>query len=146
MKILFVTQHYLDGKGGGTFASKAYINAFARNATQMKLLYPIKKDEKQLKDIDESVSLCPVSYSKPKLCKLVDLIIGRVHRYYHIIPQLLKNEKCTAVFSEKYGRSSYGLILLNESEMLCSKHEKDVKPKLSSEIMHRRRRSPWEQL
>lgn len=109
MKILFVTQHYLDGKGGGTFASKAYINAFARNATQMKLLYPIKKDEKQLKDIDESVSLCPVSYSKPKLCKLVDLIIGRVHRYYHIIPQLLKNEKFDVVVFDN-SKTSYRLI------------------------------------
>ena len=109
MKILFVTQHYLDGKGGGTFASKAYINAFAKNATQMKLLYPIKKDEKQLKDIDESVSLCPVSYSKPKLCKLVDLIIGRVHRYYHIIPQLLKNEKFDVVVFDN-SKTSYRLI------------------------------------
>ena len=109
MKILFVTQHYLDGKGGGTFASKAYINAFAKNATQMKLLYPIKKDEKQLKDIEESVSLCPVSYSKPKLCKLVDLIIGRVHRYYHIIPQLLKNEKFDVVVFDN-SKTSYRLI------------------------------------
>ena len=29
MKTLFVTYHYLHGNGGGVFASRGYVNAFA---------------------------------------------------------------------------------------------------------------------
>ena len=88
MKILFVTHHFLTGKSGGAFASKAYINAFAKNSTEMKLLYPIKDKAEKIEDIDQNIKLCPISYSKPKWKKFLDLLIGRVHRYYHAVPQL----------------------------------------------------------
>lgn len=111
MKILFITHHFLTGKGGGTFASKAYINAFAKNSSEMTLLYPIRDKVEVLENIANNVNLCPVSYSKPKWKKFLDLIFGRVHRYYHIVPQLLKKEKFDVVVFDN-SKTSFRLINL----------------------------------
>lgn len=109
MKILFITHHFLTGTGGGVFASKAYINAFAKNSTEMKLLYPIKDKAEKIEDIDQNIKLCPISYSKPKWKKFLDLLIGRVHRYYHAVPQLLTEEKFDIVVFDN-SKTSFRLI------------------------------------
>lgn len=109
MKILFVTHHFLTGKSGGAFASKAYINAFAKNCSEMKLLYPIKNKAEKIEDIDQNIKLCPISYSKPKWKKFLDLLIGRVHRYYHAVPQLLTEEKFDIVVFDN-SKTSFRLI------------------------------------
>ena len=44
MKVLFVTYHYLHGHGGGIFASRGFINAFAALSDEMTLLYPVKRE------------------------------------------------------------------------------------------------------
>lgn len=109
MKILFVTHHFLAGKSGGAFASKAYINAFAKNCSEMKLLYPIKDKTEKIEDIDQSIKLCPISYPKPKWKKFLDLLMGRVHRYYHVVPQLLAKEKFDIVVFDN-SKTSFRLI------------------------------------
>lgn len=80
MKVLFITHHYLGDNGGGCFASRAYINAFAELADEVTLLYPIK-EKCDAKEIDERVKKIPVWYDKYKVFKLFDLLIGKVHRY-----------------------------------------------------------------
>ena len=109
MKILFITHHFLTGKGGGTFASKAFINAFANNSTEMKLLYPIKDKVEPLEDIDKNITLCPISYSKPKWKKFFDLLVGRIHRYYQVVPHLLAKEKFDVVVFDN-SKTSFRLI------------------------------------
>ena len=109
MKILFITHHFLTGKSGGAFASKAYINAFAKNCSEMKLLYPITDNAEKIEDINQNIKLCPISYSKPKWMKFLDLLIGRVHRYYHAVPQLFAEEKFDIVVFDN-SKTSFRLI------------------------------------
>ena len=40
MRVLFFTHHYLDDNSGGSFASRAYINAFTEIADTCMLMYP----------------------------------------------------------------------------------------------------------
>lgn len=90
-KILFITHHFLHGTGGGCFASRAYINAFAELFGDVALLYPFKKDM-EAQYINPTVKIIPVSYDKHRILKLLDLIMGRVHRYYNI-SRLIGQEK-----------------------------------------------------
>lgn len=82
-KVLFITHHYLHGTGGGCFASRAYINAFATLFSDVTLLYPFKQGM-EAEHIKASVKQIPVKYEKGKLFKLIDLLEGRVHRYSNI--------------------------------------------------------------
>ena len=84
MKILFITHHYLSSNGGGSFASRAYINAFAEHADEMTLLYPVKDGEDLFPEINKKIKTIPVKYNLPKWRKLVDLLCGRIHRYFSI--------------------------------------------------------------
>lgn len=52
MRILYITHHYLSDNGGGTFASRAYINAFAEIADEMTLLYPVKEGQNLFREIN----------------------------------------------------------------------------------------------
>ena len=51
MRVLFITHHFLNENGGGSFASRAFINAFAEISDQIILLYP-----ENGKSIEEFVS------------------------------------------------------------------------------------------
>lgn len=92
MKILFVTHHYLKGVGGGIFASRGYINAFAANADETYLMYPFK-DGYEAEGISKEINLIPVSYDIPKLRKLIHLAIGKLHRYYNIFEENIRRIK-----------------------------------------------------
>lgn len=85
MKVLFVTHHYLDGFGGGTFASRGYINAFARIADEITLLCPVRGD-RMPESIDPSVRIVPVEDRRGRLAKLARIIAGRLHRYDDAFP------------------------------------------------------------
>jgi len=91
MKILFITHHYLSSNGGGAFASRAYINAFAEAADEMTLLYPVKDGELLFPEINKKITAIPVAYKKAKVQKLIDLVLGKVHRYYETAPDYIKN-------------------------------------------------------
>lgn len=97
MKILFITHHYLSSNYGGSFASRAYINAFAENADEMTLLYPVKDGEDLFPEINKKIKTIPVKYDLPKWRKLVDLLCGRIHRYFSIAREMLKEEKFDVV-------------------------------------------------
>lgn len=87
-KVLFVTHHYLTGKGGGVFASRAYINAFCELSRSLALLYPEKNGEKA-EGVNPEVECIPVPYDKPKIFKFLDLVLGRMHRYFGVIEKYL---------------------------------------------------------
>ena len=90
MKTLFVTYHYLHGNGGGVFASRGYVNAFAALSSQLTLLCPVKEGRSP-EGIDPSVRVVPVGYEKPKWLKFVDLLLGRIHRFFGVFDQVLSS-------------------------------------------------------
>lgn len=108
-KILFVTLHYLNGVGGGIFASRAFINAFANIfPNNVTLLYPGNQECKVV-GIDSTVRSIRISNNKSSLLKLIDLLIGRVHRNFGVLPKMLSKEKFDYVIFDN-SRVSYRMI------------------------------------
>lgn len=97
MKLLFITHHYLSGNSGGAFASRAYINAFAEVADEMTLLYPVKDGQNLFDGVNPKVKAIPVAYAIPKWRKLLNSIMGKVHRYSDVTADFLKEKKADIV-------------------------------------------------
>ncbi|MBO4529533.1 MAG: glycosyltransferase [Paludibacteraceae bacterium] len=97
MKILFITHHYLSDNSGGSFASRAYINAFAEIADEMTLLYPIKEEQNLFDGINPKIKAIPVEYAIPKWCKLIHALTGKVHRYFEATSEFLCEKKADIV-------------------------------------------------
>lgn len=94
-RVLIVTYHLLNGVGGGIYASRAYINAFAELFSidgEVTLLYP-QAEGKPIEGIDPRVHLLPVYNKSSRLKKGVDLMRGRVNWHYLALPELLKREQ-----------------------------------------------------
>ena len=101
MKTLFIAYSYLNGHGGGVYAERTHINLFAELSEKMTLLYPYKEGE-ELCGIKESRIECiPVEDHRSKIRKLIDLLIGKVHRY-----------KLTDVF---FDRNAYDVVVFDNS-------------------------------
>lgn len=109
MKVLFVTFHPLEGIGGGIFASKAYVRAFAKLFHgQLDLVYP-QMDDTEPSQIDGVNKMFPVADNKPKLLKLLNLLRGHVHRYYQSLPEILKTGRYDLVVFD-HSRVTAGVI------------------------------------
>ena len=80
MKTLFVTHHYLNGFGGGVFASRGIIRAFALLSDGMTLLCPAAEGHTP-EGIPGNIRVCPILYEKSKAGKFWDLLRGRLHRF-----------------------------------------------------------------
>lgn len=96
-RILFITHHYLNGYGGGCYASSAFINALTEIADSLTLLYPMKDGTNPRFLNNKKIRAIPVWYRKNKMLKLLDLICGKVHRYQHI-SNYINNEQFDYVF------------------------------------------------
>lgn len=108
MKVLFVTHHYLSGFGGGTFASKAFINAFGDVCEDVTLLYPVRDGEGN-NGINRLVKQIPVSYNIPKWRKLLRLCMGKTHRYYDAFKKIMGEQHFDLVVFDN-SCVSFGLI------------------------------------
>lgn len=91
MKIVFVTCHYLNGNGGGVFASRAFINAFAEIADELVLLFPMK-DGKEPTGISKKVRLVPVWDKRSKISKGIGAMMGLSNRFRKV-GQFIGDEK-----------------------------------------------------
>lgn len=81
MKVLFITNSYLGGHGGGVYASRTHINLFSELAEMMVLCFPYK-DGEEPKGVNENrINLLPISDSRSDFRKFLDLLFGKVHRY-----------------------------------------------------------------
>ena len=109
MKVLFITHHFLSSNGGGSFASRAYINAFAEIADEMTLLYPVKENENPFQEINKKIKTVPVEYKIPKWRKVFDLLCGRVHRYYKVAPKFIESKDYDVVVFDN-SKTSFRLI------------------------------------
>ena len=87
-KVLIVTHHYLDGNGGGIYATRAFVNAVSE-FSDVTLLYPAKSETGH-EHVSSSVRMIPVFDSRRRIRKAFDLFRGRVHRYYGILSEHLK--------------------------------------------------------
>lgn len=115
-KILIVTLHYLDGVGGGVFASRAFINAISyiySNKFEIDLVYPATT-EKVACGIDCKIRLIPVIDDSSKLKKCINLLRGHLHRYYNIIPNLLASNQYDIVVFDN-SRVSSDMIKIVQS-------------------------------
>ena len=107
MKVLFITHHYLHLSGGGSFASRAFINAFAELADECVLLYP--DNGQSIKPyINDRVQLMGVRNKISNLGKIADLYIGRINRFYNILfPTVNKLQPDIVVFDNSLASSGY---------------------------------------
>ena len=106
--VLFVTYHYLHGSGGGTNATRGYINAFSALSEKITLLCPVQEGLAPEK-IDPKVTVIPVADNAPKWKKFLHLLCGRLHRYMKVFGKVLSSESFdTVVFDTCY--SSFRLV------------------------------------
>lgn len=90
MKVLFITYHFLDENGGGSFASRAFVNAFSEIADSCMLLYPDRG--KPIKGFIHSKCI-PIGIrdKRTRLEKAINLFSGRINRFTHAINYKVKN-------------------------------------------------------
>lgn len=113
MKTLLVCYIYLHEKGGGAFAAKAYINAFAHLSETATLVY---KQQLGLppSDIDPKVKMVPVVDDAPRPVKLARLLAGKLHPFRKTVESILaEGGYDTVVFTSSI--CSLGLIDLAHS-------------------------------
>lgn len=108
MRVLFITNHFLDGNSGGAFASCAFINAFVEIADNVVLLYPDRGKE-ILPLISDKIVKRGIRNDKSNFVKLVDIYRGRIHRFHNnALTEIKKNRPDVVVFDNS--RSSAGLV------------------------------------
>jgi len=108
MKVLFFTHHYLDDNSGGSFASRAFINAFTEIADSCMLMYPDRGIP--VSDfINKKCILKGVKYERSNIGKVIDYYRGRMHRYMDVmIPQIQEFNPDIVVFDNS--RTSCGML------------------------------------
>lgn len=98
MRILFIAHQYLFGNGGGVFATRAYINAFAEIADEITLCFPMKKGGEPI-GINPKVRLIPIWDKRSKIRKGIDLLFGQSNRFRKIEKSLLYGDYDLVVFN-----------------------------------------------
>ena len=108
MKLLFVTHHYLDGFGGGAYASRGMIHAFWTLSEEMTLLYPSAENSRS-PVFPSGLRVRPVLNKKTRLAKLLDLLHGQLHRFGSVFrDEIAPGSFDTVVFDCCY--PSFGLV------------------------------------
>jgi len=110
MRVLFFTHHYLDDNSGGSFASRAYINAFSEIAETCMLMYP-DRGIPVSEFIHNKCILKGIKDERNKVQKVIDIYRGRIHRYAQVmIPQIHEFKPDVVVFDNS--RTSAGMLKL----------------------------------
>ena len=84
MKILFITYHFLDETGGGSFASRAYVNAFSEIADSCMLLYP-DRGKPIIGFIHNKCIPVGIWDKRNNVTKAINLFTGKINRYMNVI-------------------------------------------------------------
>lgn len=108
MRIIIFTHHYLDDKSGGSFASRAYINAFTEISDSCMLMYP-DRGISITNFIHKKCILKGVHNKRNNIQKVIDIYRGRIHRYMDVmIPQIQEFNPDIVVFDNSI--TSAGLL------------------------------------
>lgn len=84
LKTLFITLSFLNGNGGGIYASRTHINLFSEISKSMTLLYPYKKGKESEGINVNKIEMIPIEDYRSKFKKGIDLCLGKVHRFINI--------------------------------------------------------------
>jgi len=142
MKILIITLHYLDQNGGGSFASRAFINAFAKIADSSMLLFPdngISISEY----IDPTCELKGIGDKRSKVKKGIDIYRGIIHRFdsdtvlteidlFNPDIVVFDNSRCSAGLLEKIKLKQKKIITIHHNFEL--EYYKGSKPNIAWRI------------
>jgi hypothetical protein len=101
LRLLIVTNHYLDNRSGGSLASIAFINAFSFYFENATCIFPFRGKE-SLSLLDRKVYLIPVNYNRPKFYKLLNRIGENIHFFQKS-------------FNKEIENTNYDLILFDHS-------------------------------
>lgn len=81
MKTLILTFSYLNGNGGGIYASRTHINLFSRISEETTLMYPSLYGGEPEGIYCDRMHLVPVIDKRSKIKKFIDLCFGKMHRF-----------------------------------------------------------------
>lgn len=84
MKVLFITYHFLDENGGGSFASRAFVNAFSEIADSCTLIYP-DRGKPIVGFIHNKCIPIGIKEKRSSVRKTIDLVIGKINRFSHVV-------------------------------------------------------------
>lgn len=100
--MIHYTRDYLAGNGGGVYASRAYINAFAEISSHMTLVYPRKPNHEPQGLSDKISELYPIDFGISKWRKGLRMIFGKISPINNL-PEIF------------YDSSKYDVVVFNNS-------------------------------
>jgi hypothetical protein len=92
ISVLIITNHYPDGWGGGSVASRGFINAFADNYHDCTLIFP--DNDADIRPLLHSrIKMLPCRDSRPRWLKGFGVYFGKLHRFSKITRKYLAQSK-----------------------------------------------------
>ena len=92
MKVLILTHSYLRGNSGGIYASRTHINLFATLSDKCTVLYPYAIGKEPEGILQQKMNLVPIEDKRSNVHKMLDLMIGIVHRFsWRLVKQYLED-------------------------------------------------------
>jgi len=89
MKVLIITNHFLERNEGGCLASRAFINAFSTLFTDCTLIYP--ESEIDIRPfVSSQLKLVSCKDRRPLLMKGVGVYFGKLHRFHNTVKKYLR--------------------------------------------------------
>ncbi len=115
IKILIVTYHYLNDVGGGVFASRAYINAFAELYSDITLICPSKNNDNiDNYEINKKIKIIPVLNNYSKLKKFYNFLTGKPHCFSQVFKSVTENNHYNIVIFDNSKASAQLIDLANK--------------------------------
>lgn len=108
MRIIYIADNYLDNNSGGSFANRAFINAFAEIADSLIMFYP-DKSQNIRKYIHKKAVIKAIPKNKGNFRKLIDIYLGKINWYSKSFIANIKSFAPDIVVFDG-SRSSVGLI------------------------------------
>jgi glycosyltransferase involved in cell wall biosynthesis len=98
MKVLYITDNYLDSNSGGNFANRAFVNAFSEIADTCLLLYPDRGQEIR-NYLNKKIIIKGIPNKKNNINKLLDIYRGKINQYIDTaIPEIRSFDPEIVVF------------------------------------------------
>ncbi len=122
MKFLIITNHFLSGNSGASFASRAYINAFAQISNECIVLYP--EDGIDITEcLNTKCKLKGVKNDVSNFQKIVNIYLGRINRFYQVIfKEILDLDPDIIVFDNSRASAGYIKRLKNRGKKVITIH------------------------
>lgn len=114
LKVLFITNHYIDKQIGSSKGSRGFIKVFSELYNDITFIYPDYPGSNIIQYIPENVQGVPCIDTRSKIHKGLDVYRGRLHRYTNFVRAHLKKNR-------------YDIIVIDHSRIWSSLTESLVK-------------------